>query len=171
MHKVLSKSAESVQKVLEEKGLACKVVELASSTRTASDAATAIGCSVEQIVKSMLFRTKKTHQPVLILVSGKNRVEEEVIEKLIGEKIEKADADFTREITGFAIGGIPPVGHKQKIEQVLIDEDLLHHETVWAAAGTPFAVFSITPAALIKVYDGQAIVINKNIKGGLYEFK
>lgn len=161
MHKVLSKSAESVQTALMQKGLTCKVVELASSTRTANDAAATIGCEVGQIVKSLLFRTKQTYLPVLILVSGKNRVDEKVIEKLMSEKIEKADADFTREVTGFAIGGIPPVGHRQNIEQVFIDQDLLGYETVWAAAGTPFAVFSMPSKALAKVTGGTIILINQ----------
>ncbi|MBS0634252.1 MAG: YbaK/EbsC family protein [Verrucomicrobia bacterium] len=164
MHNVLSKSSRAVQEALEQKGLTCKVVELTSSTRTANDAAATIGCEVGQIVKSLLFRTKQTNLPVLILVSGKNRVDEKAIELVIGEKIEKADAAFTREITGFAIGGIPPVGHSQKIEHVFIDQDLFCYETVWAAAGTPFAVFSMPSTALAKVSDGKILAINqKNI--------
>ena len=145
---MLSKSAESVQKALEQKGLISKVVELASTTRTAQDAAASIGCEVGEIVKSLLFRTKVSRQPVLILASGKNRVDEKAVGALIGEKIEKADADYTREITGFAIGGIPPVGHKQEISHIFIDEDILQYTTVWAAAGTPFAVFSMQAKAL-----------------------
>ena len=155
--KVLSKSAREVQRALEQKGLYCKVVELASTTRTASDAAASIGCEVGQIVKSLLFRLRKTVQPVLVLVSGKNRVNEKAIEKLLGEKIEKADADFTREITGFAIGGIPPIGHKQQIGHVFIDEELLYYETVWAAAGTPFAVFSMPSLVLPEASGGKVI--------------
>lgn len=155
----LSKSAESVQKALEQKGLTCTVVELASSTRTAGDAANTIGCEVGQIIKSLLFRTKHTHTPVLILASGKNRVDEKSIEKFVGEKIEKADADFVREITGFAIGGIPPIGHKQEIKKVFIDEDLNNYETVWAAAGTPFAVFSMAASALEEATGGMVVSI------------
>lgn len=139
----LSKSAEIVRRALCEKGLKFEVVELNASTRTANDAAMTIGCQVEQIVKSLLFRTKETQKPVLVIVSGKNRVSEKIIQKYIGEKIEKADADFTREITGFAIGGIPPLGHKNLIPFVFIDEDLLQYETLWAAAGTPCAVVSL----------------------------
>lgn len=157
MTTILSKSAQEVQRSLEQKGLCCKVVELATTTRTANDAAVSIGCEVGQIVKSLLFRTKKTFQPLLVLASGKNRVDEKVIEKLLDEKIEKADADFTREITGFAIGGIPPIGHKQQIGHVFIDEELLQYETVWAAAGTPFAVFSMPSAALPEKTHGQVI--------------
>ena len=102
-----------------------------------------IGCQVGQIVKSLLFCTKETQRPVLVLASGKNRVNEEAIQRYIGEKIVKADADFTREVTGFAIGGIPPLGHKNSISLVYIDEDLLQYEILWAAAGTPYAVFSL----------------------------
>lgn len=154
------KSTELVQKALEEKGFTSgKVVELASSTRTAIEAAQTIGCEVAHIVKSLLFRSKQSHKPVLILASGKNRVNEKSIEALIGEKIEKADADFTREITGFAIGGIPPLGHKQQIDHIFIDKDLFEFETVWAAAGTPFAVFSMPSALLIELTGGRVVAI------------
>lgn len=152
---ILSKSAEVVQRALLEKGLEFKVIELATSTRTANEAATTIGCEVGQIVKSLLFRTKETQKPVLVLASGKNRVSEEAIQKYVGEKITKADADFTREITGFAIGGIPPLGHKNPILDVYIDEDLLQYETLWAAAGTPNAVFSLSANELQKVTRGK----------------
>src|SRR5689334_16162785 len=96
----LSESAQIVQRALQEKGLEFEVLELAASTRTANDAATTIGCQVGQIVKSLLFQTKETQKPILILVSGKNRVSEEAVQKHIGEKISKADANFAREITG-----------------------------------------------------------------------
>lgn len=153
----LSKSAESVQKSLFEKGLEFEVIELAASTRTAQDAATNIGCQIGQIVKSLLFCTKETKQPVLILASGINRVSEAIIQKYVGEKIVKADADFTRDITGFAIGGIPPIGHKTSLVHVYIDEDLLQYETLWAAAGTPYAVFKL-PAEKIQLITGGKIV-------------
>lgn len=104
----LSKSAQNVQDALSKKGLSFKVVELAASTRTANDAAATIGCEVAQIIKSLIFRTRDTHRPILVLASGVNRVNEKTIEMQLGEKITKADADFTREVTGFAIGGIPP---------------------------------------------------------------
>lgn len=153
----LSKSAENIQRALCQKGLDFKVVELNASARTANDAAMAIGCQIGQIVKSLLFRSKETQRPVLVLASGKNRVSEEVIQKYIGEKISKADADFTREITGFAIGGIPPLGHKNSISYTYIDEDLLQYETLWAAAGTPYAVFSL-PAKELQIVTGGKIV-------------
>lgn len=158
-NKVLSKSAKTVQDTLSKKGLSFEVIELSSSTRTANDAAATIGCEVAQIVKSLLFRSEKTNQPVLILASGINRVNEKIIEKLIGEKIVKADADFTREITGFAIGGVPPVGHKQTIHKIFIDEDLLEFEKLWAAAGTPNAVFSLHSRDLENLISGKIIAI------------
>lgn len=156
---VLAKSAQSVQDVLIKKGLTCKVVELSESTRTAQDAAAAIGCDVRQIVKSLIFKTRMSQQPVLILASGPNRVNEKVIEALLGEKILKADADFTREITGFAIGGIPPIGHRQPIPLIFIDEDLLKFEEIWAAARTPNAVFNLKGKDLIEVTNGKVVSI------------
>ncbi len=161
MDQLASKSALVVQKALEEKGLSCKVVELSSSTRTAQEAAASIGCEVGQIVKSLLFRTKISQKPVLILASGKNRVSEKAIEEKLLEKIEKADAEFTKEITGFAIGGIPPLGHKTPIDHVFIDEELLSYETIWAAAGTPFAVFSLPSLKLEYATNGKVISIGK----------
>lgn len=140
-HQHLSKSAQKVQDALFQKGFSFEVIELPASTRTATDAATALECDVAQIIKSLLFRSEKTHQPILILASGINRVNENTIAKIIGEKIIKADADFTRQITGFVIGGVPPLAHKQKIQTILLDEDLLKFEKIWAAAGTPNAVF------------------------------
>ncbi len=160
MNKVLAKSARSVQDALTSKGLECKVIELSSSTRSATDAALAIGCEVSQIVKSLIFKTKLSSKPVLILASGPNRVDEKLIEIYVGEKIIKADADFTREITGFAIGGIPPIGHKQKIDLIFIDEDLLKFDSIWAAAGTPNAVFNLRGEDLLAMTNGKLITVN-----------
>ncbi len=154
----LHKSAQSVQDFLSKQGLIFKVIELLASTRTANEAAATIGCEVAQIVKSLIFRTKETNRPILVLASGVNRVNEKTIEKEVGEKIEKADADFTREVTGFAIGGVPPVGHKQPID-TLIDEDLLKFEELWAAAGTSNAVFSLHSSDLENLTDGKVISI------------
>ena len=157
-NKPLSKSAQNVQDALAQKGIKFKVVELSASTRTAQEAANTIGCEVAQIVKSLLFCTKETNKPILVLASGVNRVNEKTIEKQTGEKIIKADADFTREKTGFAIGGVPPVGHKQIIE-TFIDEDLLKYETLWAAAGTPNAVFDLHSADLARLTNGKIVSI------------
>ncbi len=159
MNEILSKNAEIVQDALRKKGLTCEVVELSSSTRTAHDAAETLGCEVAQIVKSLLFRSEKTNQPILVLASGINRVNEKIIEKLRGEKIVKADADFTRDITGFAIGGVPPIGHKQTINHIFIDEDLLKLEKLWAAAGTPNAVFSLRSSDLLQLTGGKIVSI------------
>lgn len=154
----LSKSAQTVQDVLSKKGFDFEVVELSESTRTANDAAATIGCEVAQIIKSLMFRTRETKQPILVLASGTNRVNEKKIQEYVGEKIEKADADFTREVTGFAIGGVPPVGHKQMIT-TYIDEDLLKFEKLWAAAGTPNAVFSVHSKDLEKMTEGKIVLI------------
>jgi prolyl-tRNA editing enzyme YbaK/EbsC (Cys-tRNA(Pro) deacylase) len=159
MKKILAKSAQSVQDVLLQKGMALEVVELEASTRTANDAATTIGCEVAQIVKSLLFCSAESKQPILILASGINRVNEKTIEKLIGEKIAKADAEFTREVTGFAIGGVPPIGHKKIIDTIFIDEDLLNFDKLWAAAGTPNAVFSLRSLDIENLTNGKIISI------------
>lgn len=154
----LKKAAQLVQDVLNGHNLECKVLELPSSTRTAIEAANAIGCEVAQIAKSLIFKTV-SGQPVLVLASGPNRVNEKIIASYLGEKIEKADADFTREVTGFAIGGIPPVGHKRKIINIFIDEDLLNFDSVWAAAGTPNAVFELPTKHLLDITSGKVVSV------------
>ena len=154
MADLLSKNAQKVQSVLSGMGLECQVVELADSTRTAQEAADAIGCEVAQIVKSLVFKGKETGRAILVVASGANRVHEKRLGRLVGEKIGKADADFVREQTGFPIGGVPPVGHIQPILTV-IDEDLLQYEEIWAAAGTPHAVFKLTPQHLQEMTGGQ----------------
>lgn len=158
-NKNLSKNAKVVQEALLKKGFSFEVVELPSSTRTAKEAAETLGCTVAQIVKSLLFCSKETNQPILVLASGVNRVDEILIEKIIGEKIVKADADFTREVTGFAIGGVPPVAHKQTIHYIFIDEDLLKFDQLWAAAGTPNAVFSLHSHDLLSLTNGKIVPI------------
>lgn len=137
----ISKRAQQFQEILHQRGLDLTVQELPDSTRTADDAATALGCEKAQIVKSLVFRTA-VNTPVLVLASGPNRVNEKAISRLLGDKISKADADFVKEVTGFAIGGVPPLGHRQELK-LLVDEDLLNFDEVWAAAGTPNAVFRI----------------------------
>ncbi len=154
----LSQNAQKIQEALAKQGATCTVVELSASTHTANDAATALGCEVAQIVKSLVFVTKTLKKPILVLASGSNRVNEKLISKEVGEKIEKADATFVKETTGFQIGGIPPLGHKQKIE-TYIDQDLLQWEKVWAAAGTPHAVFQVKSEDLQKLTEGKIIEI------------
>lgn len=159
MNQFSSKSAQNVQDFLNQKGLSCTVLELSSSTKTAIDAAASIGCDVAQIVKSLIFKTAKTSEPILVLASGPNRVNEKVIESYVGEAITKADAAFTKDVTGFTIGGIPPIGHKQDIKFIFIDEDLKAFDCLWAAAGTPHAAFKITYHDLTVLSAGKTVSI------------
>jgi len=154
----LSSSPQKVQGALKALGLANQVVELQSTTRTSADAAQAVGCRVEQIAKSIIFQGKQTHKPVLVIASGPNRVNEKRIEEFISEPLGKADADYVRKHTGFVIGGVPPIGHLEKLE-IFIDEDLLKYEEIWAAAGSPNAIFRLTPSDLIKMTGGRVVSI------------
>jgi len=154
----LKKSAERVQAVLSELGLELNVVEFSDSTRTAQEAANAIGCTVGQIAKSLIFKGKSSQKPILIIASGANRVNEKLVKEYAGEKLEKADAEFVLENTGFAIGGVPPVGHIKPIT-TFIDEDLTRYSEIWAAAGTPHAVFKLTPQILLKITQGKVIKV------------
>lgn len=122
-------------------------------TRTAVDAAAAVGCDVAQIVKSLVFR-RETGAAVLVVASGRNRVDEAKVQALLGEPVGKADASFVRETTGYAIGGVPPAAHATPIE-TLVDEDLLAFDEVWAAAGTPRTVFALTPEELVAITRGR----------------
>lgn len=158
MSNQLSPSALKVQQALQEMGFELQVVELPDSTRTAAEAAQAVGCQVGQIVKSLVFKAKRSGRPVLVVASGVNRVNEKSIEALIGEPLGRADADFVRQQTGFAIGGVPPLGHSQPLE-TFVDEDLLQHAEIWAAAGTPNAVFRLTPADLVRMTGGRVVKI------------
>lgn len=161
MSQKLSKSSNSVQEALDKLKLECRVLELPNSTKTASNAALSIGCDIAQIVKSLIFKTKDASKPVLVLASGSNQVDIKLLETHLGESITKADANFVREITGFAIGGIPPIGHKNVIDFVYIDQDLLKCDEVWAAAGTPHAVFCINSQDLLKATNGNVISFSK----------
>ncbi len=150
----LKSSAQRVQAALDAKGVPLKVREFPASTRTSEEAAAAVGCTVAQIAKSMIFRARDSGRPVLVMASGANRVDEKKLAALLGEKVERAKPEFVREKTGFAIGGVPPVGHLED-PVVLIDEDLLALGTLWAAAGTPNAVFQLTPAELAALTGGR----------------
>lgn len=156
MSKKLSKKAKIVQSFLRERGFDFQVVELPESTRTVEDAARAIGCDVPQIAKSLIFKTKITEEPVLAIVSGSNRLDLQKVNGMLGEVIQKADADFVYGETGFAIGGVPPVGQKKAIT-TFIDEDLLRYDFIWAAAGTPHAVFRLDPAILEELTEGTVV--------------
>ena len=154
MSNALSQSAQRVQDALRQLGLSCEVVELPESSRTAPEAAAAIGCQVEQIVKSLVFRTRHSQKPILIVASGGNRVNERMIAEILGEPIERADAEWVRERTGYAIGGVPPLAHHEPLETI-VDEDLLRYDEIWAAAGTPRSVFRLTPAELQLITRGR----------------
>ena len=154
----LSENAQRIQSVLNQYGLKLTVMELAASTRTAKEAAEAIGCEIAQIAKSLIFKGKNSQQPVLIIASGGNRVNESKIREYAGEAIEKADPEFVLHHTGYPIGGVPPIGHETKIKPFL-DEDLFQYPIIWAAAGTPNAVFQIAPADLLKITRGQVVIV------------
>ena len=149
-------SVRRVRAALEERGVSPEFVELEATARSARDAAAALGCRVEQIVKSLVFRGAETGNPVLVLASGPNRVSEEGISALLGEPIAKADAAFVRDKTGFAIGGVPPLGHAEA-PATFLDEDLLGEDEVWAAAGHTHVVFGLGPAELQRVTAARAI--------------
>jgi len=155
----LSSSAKKVQQALQSQGLSLQVVEMPASTRTANDAAAAVGCQVGQIVKSLVFKKMNSGKALLITASGANRVNEQLIAELIHEPIGKADAEFVRQQTGFVIGGIPPIGHTQPIE-TLIDQDLFQFSEIWAAAGTPNAVFRLTPTELEHMTGGRVVNVS-----------
>jgi prolyl-tRNA editing enzyme YbaK/EbsC (Cys-tRNA(Pro) deacylase) len=148
----LSAAAQRIQDVLAARGLPHQVVEFTRTTRSAADAAAAIGCTVAQIAKSIMFKAA-SGMPVLVIASGPNRIDEAKVATALGEPIGKADADFVRTATGFAIGGVPPLGHVQA-PRILIDRDLLPLPTIWAAAGTPNAVFQLTPEELVRMTGG-----------------
>lgn len=154
----LKKSSEKVQNVLNQFGFELNVIEFSDSTRTSQDAANTIGCIVNQIAKSLIFKGKTSKKPILIIASGPNRVNEKTIKQYVGENLQRADADFVLEHTGFAIGGIPPIGHKNQIT-TFIDEDLMKYDEIWAAAGTPNAVFKLTPNILAEITKGSIVNI------------
>jgi prolyl-tRNA editing enzyme YbaK/EbsC (Cys-tRNA(Pro) deacylase) len=154
----LSPSAQKIQNLLNSLGYNYTVIEHAESTRTAQEAADRAGCELGQIVKSLIFRGKTSGKPILVLTSGSNRVDEKRISGYAGETISRADADFVRSVTGFAIGGVPPIGHAEKMETYL-DEDFLLYQTIWAAAGTPNAIFELKTEDLQKMTDGKIVQV------------
>lgn len=145
-----SRSVERVREVLERHGLDARVQRFPSSTRTAADAARAVGCDVAQIAKSLVFRGKASGDAVLLVVSGANRVDLAKASREVGEELEMADADFVRASTGFAVGGVAPVGLECPLP-IYVDRDLLELEPIWAAAGTPDSVFPLTPRQLLEL--------------------
>lgn len=149
----LPESCQRVQQFLDASGLDSRVEILAASTRTAQEAADALGCAPAQIAKSVVFRAKASDRPVLVIACGDNRVDEKKVSGVIGEKIGRADADFVRARTGFVIGGVAPFAHAER-PLVLVDATVRRFARMWAAAGTPHAVFSIASEDLIRLAGG-----------------
>jgi Cys-tRNA(Pro) deacylase len=155
-------SAQKVSQAAAELGLNIQILEFDQTTRTAADAAAAIGCQVGQIVKSLLFTVGR--DPILALVSGNNQLDDRKLAAFhqVGRKqVRRANADMVKQITGFSIGGVPPFGHQETLP-IFVDQDLLDFELVWAAAGTPYAVFAIAPAELVKATGGQVMDIRQD---------
>lgn len=157
----LKPSAQRVQDLLTAGGYDLTVVEMPDSTRTSAEAAAACGCTVAQIGKSLVFRAKSSGRPVLVVANGVNRVDERKVSAALGEKIGRADVDFVRESTGFAIGGVAPIGHVTA-PVVYLDADLMALERIWCAAGTPNAVFELTPPALQAMTGGTVLEIRQD---------
>lgn len=151
-------STDRVRAVLARLGRETEVRTFGESTRTAADAAAAIGCTVGQIAKSLVFRAVGSNRPVLVIASGANRVDEKLLAAAVGDRIAKADATFVRDRTGFAIGGVAPVGHSEP-PITFVDRDLRQYDVIWAAAGTPNSVFRLTPDELIAMTGGQVIAL------------
>jgi prolyl-tRNA editing enzyme YbaK/EbsC (Cys-tRNA(Pro) deacylase) len=153
----LSKSAGKVQDVLDKFGIKLEVKELPVSTRTAGEAAEAVGCRVEQIAKSIVF---DAGGPVLVIASGINRISTQKLQDRLDKEITIMEPDKVKRIVGYPIGGVPPVGHKTSMK-IFIDEDLLNYDIIWAAAGNPRAVFSLTPQELIKITSGEVMDVKE----------
>ncbi len=156
INNILSPSAQKIQAALHNAGYPNIVVEFSESTRTAQDAAERVGCLLGQIVKSLVFAGQNSEKPILVLTSGSNRVDESLLAGYAGEQIKRADAEYVRATTGFSIGGVPPLAHITRLE-TYIDEDFLQYSSLWAAAGTPNAVFELTPTELEKMTTGKVV--------------
>lgn len=152
------RSMDRVMQAARQAGLDITILEMPQSTRTAEEAAAACGCNVGQIVKSLIFRRADNNRPVLLLVAGSNRVDLDKAAARIGTGLLRADAGYVREETGFAIGGVAPIGAITPVT-TFMDEDLLAHDTVWAAAGKSNSVFEIEPQVLLTAADAQIIAV------------
>lgn len=150
----MSKSQKRVTKALADAGFDTEIIETADQTRTAAQAAVQANCEVDQIAKSIIFRTESTGVAVLFVTAGGNQVDTAKASALVGEALGKADAALIRKQTGFAIGGVSPVGHLSPIE-TFIDPRLLDFSIIWAAAGTPRHIFSLAPSVLRDLTQGQ----------------
>ena len=153
-----SKSVLVVKKWLLENNFDEKVIWLDETARTAQEAADSLHCKLAEIAKSLVFKIKNSNEAVLVVASGINRINEEKLSKYLGKEIERPNAYFVKEITGFSIGGIPPVAHKTKM-RIFLDQDLFQFENVWAAAGHPHAVFKTTAKRLEKMTRAEIISV------------
>jgi Cys-tRNA(Pro) deacylase len=154
----LSPSAQKVQDTLIGLDFNNEVVESSVTSRTAAEAAERVGCDLGQIVKSLIFKGNESGKAILVLTSGANRVDEKLIGSYAGEKIQRADPEFVRAVTGFAIGGVPPIGHPNPLD-TYIDDDLFEYSVIWAAAGTPNALFKLSPGDLQKMTHGKVVKV------------
>jgi prolyl-tRNA editing enzyme YbaK/EbsC (Cys-tRNA(Pro) deacylase) len=154
----LAGSEARVAEELTRLGITSEVRVMPASTRSAAEAAAAVGCDVSQIVKSLIFRAIESDEPILVLASGANRVDESRLAEIVQGPVQRATAEFVRARTGYAIGGVPPVAHLEQVDAYL-DEHLLSHPVVWAAAGSPRAVFSVTPAELVRVTGATVVAL------------
>ena len=154
----LPASSARVQAALTELGVHSTIVYLDRAARTSAEAAAAVGCRVDQIAKSLVFRGATSGRALLVIASGANRVDEARVAGFIGEPLGKADADFVRAHTGFAIGGVAPLAHPAPLT-TLIDEHLLKWDRIWAAAGHPHTVFPLTPSELVRITAGRVVIV------------
>lgn len=154
----LPASARRVADALTAAGVTTSIVVFEHAVPTSTAAAAAVGCDVGQIAKSLVFRLRESGRPLLVIASGANRVDEAKVGALIGEPIGRADADFVRTHTGFAIGGVAPLAHPAPLT-TLIDVHLLKWERIWAAAGHPHTVFPLTPADLVRITGGRVVAV------------
>ena len=161
MDQALSASAEKFQEFIRSRNFIVQVRELSDSTRTADEAAKAIGCGVAEIAKSMVFKTEEG-KALLVIASGVNHVDEKKLKKLSGFRVKRADPDFVKEQTGYSIGGVPPLGHRKSVK-TFMDEDLLQYQEIWAAAGSPHAVFPVEPGRLVE-WSGAVVAEIRKIK-------
>jgi Cys-tRNA(Pro) deacylase len=157
-------AALRIQAALDALGLGCTVLELPVEARTSQQAADAVGVAVGQIAKSLVFTVDDL--PVMVVASGVNRVDERKLAALTGGRVRRADADTVRRATGYTIGGVPPLGHDTTLP-IWVDEDLLGHEVIYAAAGVPECVFPLTPRDLLRATGGRVADVkeSKSTKG------
>jgi Cys-tRNA(Pro) deacylase len=157
--KTLSETAQRVQDALRAGGFANTVIELEVPVKTAAAAAEAVGCTPAQIVKSLVFQAVGSGAPVLVVASGAHRVSEAKVAALLGEAVHMGPPKFVREVTGYAIGGIPPIGHAQKLNTI-VDAHLLTLDSLWAAAGHPNSLFALSPDELVRMTDGRVAEVS-----------